>query len=147
MMYVLGAGVAPDATKGADLIGRAARAGVPAAQHDYAWLLQTGTGAAKNEAEALKWYTRAAEAGSAPSQYNLALMKFKGAGGAADPVGALKWAMIAASGPDQGLKPKADKASKEFAARLTENQVADAVEAAHLWLLRHQITPVAAATP
>ena len=66
-------------------------------------------------------------------------MQFKGSGTKADPVGAMKWAMIASAATDPDTKAKAKVVVQQYAAALTQNQVADAGQAAQLWLIRHQI--------
>jgi len=86
-----GNGVTKDEAAAFAWIGKAARAGLPEAQHDLAAMYAEGIGCASNLPAALTWGRKAAEQGNAGAQAWLGYVYASAKGAAADPVEAAQW--------------------------------------------------------
>ncbi|MBR2209565.1 MAG: sel1 repeat family protein, partial [Synergistaceae bacterium] len=73
-------GVKQNKSEAAKWYLKAAKQGIPEAQHNIALMYYDGEGVPKNKSEALKWWRRAAEQGVAEAQYNLGFLYGTGEG-------------------------------------------------------------------
>jgi TPR repeat protein len=124
-MFATGTGTDPNAFEAAKWIGRAATAGHPEAQVDYALILFRGHGVPPDPERGAEFFRRAAEKGVATAQNRLARCYAHGAGVAKNLVEAAKWNFIARAGgiEDEGLDkllarlPPADRTKAQTAAQ------------------------------
>lgn len=82
---------AQDFSVGADMIGRAAQQGLPAAQYRLAKLHERGIGVPRDFAEARAWTERAANGGNVKAMHDLAVFYADGEGGPQSYAAAAEW--------------------------------------------------------
>jgi hypothetical protein len=127
-MYATGIGTDPNAFEAARWIGKAAAAGHPEAQLDYAVILFRGHGVPVDVKSGAKYFKQAAEKGLATAQNRLARCYNHGAGVRQDFLEAAKWNYIAKAG---GVVDEALDAI--LAKQLSGADQAKAQQAALLW--------------
>lgn len=91
-----GPGFEPDKAKAAEWYGKAASAGVVAAQNNLALLYAKGEGVTRDPAMAAGLWRQAAERGHATAQYNLGLLELRGEGVGRDEAAGAAWVRKAA---------------------------------------------------
>jgi TPR repeat protein len=108
--YCFGRNGAPrDPEAGAQLLLRAAKSGLAAAQYDLALLYAYGYGVTRDAGESARWCRAAAEAGHVRAQYRMSGLCAADQRVATDPGEALFWAELAAgSGHDGARKARED---------------------------------------
>jgi TPR repeat protein len=109
-------------------------AGNPEAQVNLGFMYDEGLGIPKDLAEAINWYRRAADQGEPQGQSNLAHMYRDGVGVAQDYVRAHQWLNLAAARFAESEKSKKAATDRDHvAARMTEDQIAEAQRLARHW--------------
>ena len=108
--------------EGTKWIGKAAQAGLPAAQVEYGIRVFNGKGVEKDEETAAAWFAKAAQAGNPVAQNRLARLYFSGRGVDLDPVAGAKWHLLARDGGDSdpwldGMMASLTKEQMETATR------------------------------
>jgi TPR repeat protein len=136
-MLVEGGGVSQDISAGAEEIGRAAKAGVVAAQVDYATMLYLGQGVKRDLAGAVRWYRQAAEEGNPVAQNRYAKLLAVGEGVDLNLEQAAMWRALARR---QGLS---DPSLDRLLVSIPPKDLAQAEEEARFW----PDSPPTAATP
>ena len=112
---------------------RAAK-GDPEAQFNLGKMYEAGRGSYKKDyAEAARWYRAAAEQGDAFAQASLGILYRFGKGVPQDVVEAYMWLYLAASQPTAGAEESIVEMRDALAARMTNEQIANAVRRVQEW--------------
>ena len=133
-LYDFGFGVGQNDTEALAWYRKAADHGSAAAARAMGDFYRKGRAVAADIAEAARWYRRAADGDDLRAQYELAQLYFSGNGVVRDYISAYVWFTVAA-----GQTPLADnrdaliEARNIAAARMTPDQLADAVGRAAAW--------------
>jgi TPR repeat protein len=102
MLALEGKGTERDATLASNLLRKAARAGLPAAQSTLGLLYASGEGVEKDDAMAAEWYRKAAKGGDPMGQAALGAVLFLGVGPSMDKVRGYMWTILAADQDHEG---------------------------------------------
>jgi uncharacterized protein len=126
-LYATGTGVDPNAFEAAKWTGKAAAAGLPDAQVEYAVMLFQGRGVPPDQKRGAELFRAAAERGVAVAQNRLARCYAHGAGVDMNAVEAARWHLLAKAG---GVE---DASLEKIVARLSKADRARAQKAAEDW--------------
>jgi hypothetical protein len=136
LLYYRGQGVQQDFTAAATWLHRAADQDDAAAQSHLGIMFFKGQGMPQDKTEAVTWFLRAADLGDAQAQYNLGLSYANSEGSESDKVLAHMWFNLAtAHFPATDVSDR-DAAAKErdlVAAKMTPQEIAEAMRLAHEW--------------
>jgi TPR repeat protein len=102
MLTLEGKGTERDATLASNLLRKAARAGLPAAQATLGLLYASGEGVEKDVAMAAEWYRKAAKGGDPMGQAAFGAVLFLGVGTSMDKVRGYMWTILAAEQDHEG---------------------------------------------
>ncbi len=133
LMYKDGQGVKQDSKKAVKWYRKAAEQGDAEGKHMLGVMYDTGQGVPQDYQKASEWFQKASEQGYPKAQYNLGVMYYSGQGVAQDLVLAHMWIHLATSKLSGEEGEAAVKARDVIAARMTEEQIAEAQKRAQEW--------------
>jgi hypothetical protein len=136
LLYYHGQGVQQDFAAAATWFRKAADQDDAPAQSHLGVMYFEGQGVPQDKAQAVKWFRRAADLGDAQAQFNLGLSYAKGESGEPDNVRAHMWFNLAAATfppSDAGDRNIAAKERDRVAAKMTPQQIAEALRLAREW--------------